>query len=166
MCWLFCTVVTLAINNFRFVVGSITGNRGNVDKDYRWPSETTQPSRMAWRMMKFDTDPACILRPAPLRSSVNVVAAHAGRSSWAPRSEAQWEVRSCFRLYLISYIFVDCCRLGSFSDLHLTSIYLDLGTSLYRLLRYLTNFTNCACSLIYTCTGLFSPFTTTYDASL
>ena len=34
------------------------------------------------------------------------------------------------------------------------------------MLRYLTNFTNCACSFIYTCTRLFSPFTTTDDASL
>ena len=28
----------------------------------------------------------------------------------------------------------------------------------YALLRYLTNFTNCACSFFYTCTGLFFSF--------
>ena len=40
----------------------------------------------------------------------------------------------------------------------------ELGS--HEVLRYLTNFINCACSFIYTCTGLFSPFTTTDDASL
>src|ERR1700761_1147102 len=37
---------------------------------------------------------------------------------------------------------------------------------IHNVLRYLTNFTNCACPFIYTRTGLFSPFTTTDDASL